>query len=344
MAPSRSNPLRTGPPARVCRRLGRVPGLLVFALVAAACGDGGGAGEGATTPDGQTPTTGGGPASLRVAFVAATTTLPLHVAKQTGIFDRHNLDVTLEQATNISDILPTLGRQFDISLGTATDLIRAGAAGIDVVQIAGNTVNTKANPFVQVIVPRDSGITDISQLGGKTVGSPTLSGVIHVGTLWWAKQQGVDPASIRGIEAPPPVLPDQLKAGRIDAVEALEPFATTLKREGFVSLGDPFSPISDPLATNFWVAQGSWARGQPDVVNRFVRSLEEARTFIEQNGPQARQILQEYTGMPAPVASSVPLPTYDFTVRARDLDTWVKVLKEVGQFEGTVDTSKLVLG
>lgn len=343
MGPTSSAPFRTRRCSRARFRLRLVPVLLILALVAAACG--GDDDEGAaTTTAGPTSTTDAGPATLRVAFVPATTTLPLHVAKQTGIFDRHNLDVTLEQAANISDILPTLGRQFDISLGTATDLIRAGAAGIDVVQIAGNTVSTKDNPFVQVIVPGDSGITDVSQLGGKTVGSPTLSGVIHVGTLWWAKQKGVDPGSIRGVEAPPPALPDQRKAGRIDAVEALEPFATSLKREGFVSLGDPFSPIADPLATNFWVAQGSWAREQRDVVNRFVQSLDEARTFIEQKGPEARQILQQYTGMPAPAANSVPLPTYDFNVRARDLDTWVKVLRDVGQLEGTVDPSKLVLG
>lgn len=328
-------------------RLGLVAGFVSLALLAVACGDDGDGAATTTVPQGATatsaPATAAGPTKLRVAFVAATTTLPLHVAKQTGIFERNNLDVTLEQATNISDIIPTLGRQFDISLGTATDLIRAGAAGIDVVQIAGNTVSTKENPFVQVIVPADSGITDVAQLRGKTVGSPTLSGVIHVGVLWWAKQKGVDPSSIKGVEAPPPALPDQLKAGRLDAVEALEPFATTLKRDGFVSLGDPFSPIADPLATNFWVAQGSWARGNRDVVNRFTRSLEEARSFIQQNGPQARQILQGYTGMPAPVANSVPLPTYDFGIRTQDLATWIKVLRDIGQFDGNVEPSKLVI-
>jgi hypothetical protein len=43
------------------------------------------------------------------------------------------------------------------------------------------------------------------------------------------------------------------------------------------------------------------------------------------------------------VASSVPLPTYNFDVRAGDLDKWVTVLKEIGEFNGQVDTRKLVL-
>ena len=322
------------------RRLPALAGVLALALVAAACG---GDGDGTTASQGGTETTSAGPTKLRISFVPATTVLPLHVAKAKGIFERNNLDVTLEQAANISDIPATLGRQFDIALATATDLIRAGGAGVDVVQIAGNTNSTKANPFVQIIVPANSGITDMAQLKDKTVGSPTLSGVIHAGVQYAAKQKGVDPASIKGVEAPSPALPDQLRAGRLDAVEALEPFATNLKRDGFVSIGDPFAAIADPLATNFWMAQGSWAKQNRAAIGRFVESLKEAQTFIEQNNAEARQILQGYSGMAAPVANSVPLPTYNFDIRTQDLATWVRVLKDIGQFNGNVDANKLVL-
>ncbi|MDQ3978481.1 MAG: ABC transporter substrate-binding protein [Actinomycetota bacterium] len=322
------------------RRAPVLASIVMLALVTVACG-----GDGNETSSGSqgADTTAAGPAKLRVSFVPATTVLPLHVAKEKGIFERNNLDVTLEQAANISDIPATLGRQFDISLGTATDLIRAGGAGLDVVQIAGNTISSKANPFVQIIVPADSGITDVAQLRDKTIGTPTLSGVIHAGVLWAAKQKGVNPDSIRGVEAPSPNLPDQLKAGRLDAVEALEPFATNLKRDGFTSIGDPFSPIADPLATNFWMAQGSWARQNRPAIDRFVQSLKEAQAFIEQNNTEARNVLQGYTGMAAPVANSVALPTYNFDIRTQDLGRWVQVLKDIGQFGGNVDPNKLVL-
>jgi len=322
------------------RRIPLLVAVAVVALVAVGCGGGT---KPQTQSQGNTATTAAGPTKLRIAYVPATTGLPLNVAKAKGIFERNNLDVTLQQATNISDIPVTLGRQFDISLGTATDLIRAGGAGLDVVQIAGNTNSTKANPFVQLIVRANSGITDVSQLAGKTVGSPTLSGVIHAAVQSWAKQNGVDPSAIKGVEAPSPNLPDQLKAGQVDAVEALEPFATTLKNAGNVSLGDPFAAIADPLATNFWIAQGAWAKANRPAIDRFVQSLKEAQAFIEQNNAEARQILQGYTGMAAPVANSVALPTFNFDIRTQDLATWVKVLKDIGQFSGAVDPNKLVL-
>lgn len=322
------------------RRVAVLATIVALALVTIGCGDDGNG----TSPGSQSVnTTTAGPVKLRISFVPATTVLPLQVAKAKGIFERNNLDVTLEQAANISDIPATLGRQFDIALATATDLIRAGGAGLDVVQIAGNTISSKANPFVQIIVPANSGITDVAQLKDKTVGSPTLSGVIHAGVLWAAKQKGVNPDSIKGVEAPSPNLPDQLKAGRLDAVEALEPFASNLRKDGFVSIGDPFSPIADPLATNFWMAQGSWAKANRPAIGQFVQSLKEAQTYIEQNNADARQVLQGYTGMAAPVANAVALPTYNFDIRVPDLNRWVQVLKDIGQFQGSVDPNKLVL-
>jgi NitT/TauT family transport system substrate-binding protein len=312
----------------------------VLALAASACGSGSGT---STQTQATTETTAAGPTALRVSYVPATTVLPLHIAKAQGFFERNNLDVTLTEAANISDIPATLGRQFDLALGTATDLIRAGAAGVDVVQVAGNTNSTKANPFVKLIVRPDSGITDVSQLKGKTVGTPTLSGVIHAAVKYEARQKGVNPADIGGVEAPTPNLPDQLRAGRIDAVEALEPIASQLIRAGNVAISAPFDSIGDPLATNFWMAQGSWAGKNRDAIARFVDALKQGQAFLEENPAEARRILQEYTRLPDAVASTVPLPTYNFDVRAGDLDTWVKVLRDIGELNGQVDTRKLVL-
>ncbi|HEX2046491.1 MAG TPA: ABC transporter substrate-binding protein [Acidimicrobiales bacterium] len=320
-------------------RRAAVAAVVALGLTGAACGgtDSSSQGQQGTT---ETPA---GPTALRVSYVPATTVLPLHIAKAQGFFTQNNLDVTLTEAANISDIPATLGRQFDLALGTATDLIRAGAAGVDVVQVAGNTNSTKSNPFVKLIVRPDSGITDVTQLRGKTVGTPTLSGVIHAAVKYEAKQKGVDPFTIGGVEAPTPNLPDQLRAGRIDAVEALEPIASQLIRAGNVAISQPFDAIGDPLATNFWLAQGSWANKNRDAVTRFVDALKQGQAFIDQNPTEARRILQEYTKLPEAVASSVPLPTYNFDIRSGDLDAWVKVLKDIGEFNGQVDTRKLVL-
>jgi NitT/TauT family transport system substrate-binding protein len=295
-------------------------------------------------PEETTTTAAPEPTDIRLAFVPATTGLLVNVAKEQGFFEDNGLNVELTPTANVSEIIPTLGQQVEISLGTSTDLIRAADSGLDVIQILGNTIDTDDNPFVRVIVPADSGIEGVADLAGKRVSSPTLSGVIHVATLYWAQQEGIDPESIEGVQVPPPATVEQFNAGQVDAAQALEPFASALVGMGNTSIGDPFASIGLPLATNFWVANSEWAANNADAVAAFKLSLEQAQAFIEADDEAARAILMGYTGMPAPVAAGVSLPTFDLDIRADDLTRWVDVLVSLNQFEGEIDVNDLVLG
>ena len=76
-------------------------------------------------PEETTTTAAPDPTPVRLVFVPATTGLLVNIAQEQGYFADNGLAVELTPATNISEIIPTLGQQVDISLGTATDLIRA---------------------------------------------------------------------------------------------------------------------------------------------------------------------------------------------------------------------------
>jgi len=69
----------------------------------------------------------GCPAKVQAAYIPAGTFPLVMVAKDAGIFPRHQLDVTLTPTQNISAIPPTLGRQFEVVPATAPDLIKAVA-------------------------------------------------------------------------------------------------------------------------------------------------------------------------------------------------------------------------
>jgi NitT/TauT family transport system substrate-binding protein len=333
-------------PPRPRRRPGALVAVLALVtLGAVACGDD----RTATDETRSTPSTtrqatpDDTPVALRIGFMPATSTLPLHVAEAQGFFERSDLDVTLTPVPEVSKAAAALGSQFDIVLSTATDLIRDSQAGLDVVEVAGNTISTEENPYVRIVTRADTGITEVDQLEGRTVGTPTAMGVEHAATLYWAKEEGADPESIKAVEASPPNLAGVLQAKQADAVQALEPFATQLVGAGQVSIGEPFSAIAKSVSTSFWVAQRAWAEENRDVITRFVDSLEQAQTFIEHNADEARQMLQGFAGLPADVAATVPLPTYDYAVRAPDLKAWAGALRDIDQLQGEVDTAKLVL-
>ena len=285
----------------------------------------------------------GAKTALRVAYVPVATALPAWVAKDKGIFDKHGLDVSLTPIQNLSTLIGAMGRQFDVAVSTAPDLLKAAASGIDVVAVAGLVIETSANQICMVIVRPDSGIKSVKDLAGKRIATPTVGAVIHTSVLYWLKKNGVDPASIKAVEVPFPNMGDQLKAGRVDAVQALEPFTSQLLAAGNVSLGDPLLAVADPVLFPFWIAQGAWARDNRPAIERWIRALTEAKDWMAQNDRETREIMVKYTRLPQAVADKIKLPTYQFSIRPEQLDVWAKVLKDLDQLSGNVDVSRLVV-
>ena len=283
------------------------------------------------------------PAPVRAAYIPVVTWLPAWVAKEKGFFAAHGLDVTLSPAQNLSVLPGTVGRQFDFAPSTAPDLLKAAGSGLDVVAVAASVFETEDNPSTQLIVTKESGIASAKDLVGKLVATPTLGGVIHVSVLYWLKKNGVDPTSVRAVEVPFPAMADQLKAKRVDAVEAVEPFAGALRNAGNVVLTDPLLSAGKEVLFPFWIAQGEWARSHRDVIGAWKASLDDAIAFIKANPDEARKIVAQYSKLPEAVVKATPFPTYRTEITAKDIGVWGDVMREIGQLPSPVDPGKLVV-
>ncbi|MBH5385027.1 ABC transporter substrate-binding protein [Bradyrhizobium diversitatis] len=286
---------------------------------------------------------GAAPIKIRVASVISSAWLPLWVAKDKGIFLEKGLDVDIMTVQNLSTTIGALGRQLDISGATAIDIVKAAAGGLDVVGVCGNTIETAANRQMRLIAGNQSGISSIGQLNGKTIGTPSINGVIHIATLLALKRGGVDPKSVRFIEMMFPNMADQLQAQRVDAVEAVEPFVAALNKSGHVDLGDPMLQVGDPITLTCWMANGTWARANADAIARWVAALEEARAYIAGYEVEAREILAKWTRLPNDVIESIVLPTYSTSLTAKHISAWIEATRETGQLTAQLNASNLVL-
>jgi NitT/TauT family transport system substrate-binding protein len=282
------------------------------------------------------------PIAVRAAYIPVVTWLPAWVAKEKGFFAAHGLDVKLTVAQNLSVLPGTLGRQFDFVPSTATDLLKAVGSGLDVVAVAAEVFETEDNPSTQVIVSKESGINSAKDMVGKLIATPTIGGVIHVAVLYWLKKNGVDPASVRAVEVPFPAMGDQLKAKRVDAVEALEPFAGALRNAGYVVLTAPLLSAGKEVLFPFWISQGAWAREHRDIITAWKASLDEAIAFIKDNPEEARNILAQYTKLPESVVKATPFPTYRTAITVKDIEIWANVMRDIGQLPNPVDPGKLI--
>ena len=141
----------------------------------------------------------------------------------------------------------------------------------------------------------------------------------------------------------PPQIADQLKAKRVDAVESLEPFAGALRANGNVSIATPLLSVGKDVLFPFWISQGAWARANLPTIKAWIAALEDAKSFIEKNPAEARKIMAQYTKLPEAVVQATPFPTYRFAIKPQDIQVWAAALRDVGQLDKEVDSSKLVV-
>ena len=281
--------------------------------------------------------------SIRVVYIPVITWLPALVAKDDGIFEKHGLDIAFTKAATIVNLPAALGKQFDMVPTTAPDLLNAAANGLNIAAVAGETVETSHNKSYQVMVRADSGIKTYKDLVGKRVLGPGVGSVMHVALLYAIKKQGGDPSKVIGLEAPVPAMADQLKAGRVDAVEQLEPFVGGMLAGGFKTLGAPLLEVADPVLFPFWIADATWARAHRDVLKKWVASLEDGLKVIKNDEKHARAVLAKYSGLPQKIVNRIPLPAYDFKITTAQLAVWQNVMVEQGYPVGKLDLNKIVV-
>jgi NitT/TauT family transport system substrate-binding protein len=280
---------------------------------------------------------------VRSAYVPAIPALAAWVAKDKGFFDAQGLDVSFIPVQNISLVPATLGKQLDIGFATTVDLIKASAGGLDIVAVAGGHFETEGSTSNVLVARKDSGIKSIKDIAGKTVATPTIGAILHVALLHWMMKEGIDANSIRAVEVPFANMPDQMAAGRIDVAVSAQPFGDRMLAAGNVSLGNELLQVASPVLATAWISDRGWAEANKEAIVKWTAALRQAKEFMAQNPREARDILAKYTKLPAPVVESLPLPNFETSLQAKDIDVWIKVLTELKQLQKPVDASKLLM-
>ncbi|KOX24872.1 MULTISPECIES: ABC transporter substrate-binding protein [unclassified Streptomyces] len=292
------------------------------------------------TVAGCSASTGGGEAedgTVRVALVdAAPPSLPL-LAERNGDFADQGLDVEISShpSTRIASFAASLGWEYDIAWGTPADVIASAWQGHDITVIAGSYTDRDDNQQGQMYAAESGAVGSATDLRGKRVAVPSLSGALFLAVLTSLKRAGVDTDDVRFVQMPFSSMLGELGSGGVDAVATVQPYMGAVEAAGHRPLGDPFLSIDSPVVAGVWIAKRTWAERNPRTISSFVAALNSADRWASSHEKDVRTFLSSALEVPRRGAAA-SLPDWDTSVTPEALAPWIEAMASSGQVHGSL--------
>ena len=136
-----------------------------------------------------------------VGFTAVPDFAAAFIAKERGFFDKHKLDVTLQQLPLTSNVPPALMSD-SIQIGGTTPpvFLQAVDSGLDLVAVAAGATYDNTKGFVNIVGKTGANIRTAQDFVGKKFGVPGIGGTMHVLVRRWLADKGVDSKRVTFIE------------------------------------------------------------------------------------------------------------------------------------------------
>jgi NitT/TauT family transport system substrate-binding protein len=221
---------------------------------------------------------------------------PVAVAKETGIFAKHGLDVSLINYGGSTDqLLESLATgKADAAVGMIHRWLKPLESGFDVKIIAG-----LHGGCMRLIGYRPANITKLADLKGKTIGVQGMDAPARHFFSVYLKKNGIDPErEITWKVYPRDLLGLAAEKGEIHAVAETDPIAFKIERDskgGFVELASNASgQYHDKVCCVVGVG-GKLARDRRPVATALARSLVEAYEWASGNIDESAKIFLKYT-------------------------------------------------
>lgn len=256
----------------------------------AACGDDGGSGASAGTGTGAAGSAGvngGLGEKIRLGWGGGACEAPLYSAYHQGFFRDEGLDVELVRfsGSTINDALSTA--KIHGAPGILFEWLKPIEQGLNVRLTTG-----LHRGCLRFVAGKDSGITELAQLRGKSVGTDAVGGSAMAFFSVDLAKAGIDPSKeIDWRIYPPDQLGTAIEKGEVPAIVGSDPFAWTVQQSGAgVEIGNNLSAEHRRQFCCTVALNKDLIDQYPDVAAKITRAWERGATWVGQNVPAAAQI------------------------------------------------------
>lgn len=309
----------------------------VTAAVLAGCGSSGGAGS-SGSGSGLEKT------HLSVGALAVADDAPLYIAINKGFFKQVGLNVTAVPVAQSTQAIPDMlrGSVDIIAAANYVSFFQAEAKGVLSFKVLADATHCQGGTFEVMTLP-GTGIKGPAGLAGKTVAVNLTNNVQTLTLDAVLKKDGVNPSSVHYVEVPFPDMVAALKAHRVDAISAIEPFLTASSEQlGAVPVVSQCTGPTVGFPLSGYFATSSWAQKNPNTAKAFQKALDKAQALADSNPAVVRQILPTYTKVTPKAAGVLKLNTYPATLSVSAMQQVANLMRSGGMLTKPLSVSSMM--
>lgn len=271
-------------------------------------------------------------------------TAGLYIAIKNGYFKQAGLDVTVTPIQQSTAALPDmLHGTVDIVAGANyVSWFQAQAKGAASLKVLASGTVCTPTTFGVLALP-SSHITKPADLAGKTIAVNLTNNVQTLTTNIMLKAAGVNPSSVKYVVIPFPDMITALTAHRVDAISAVEPFATGAKAAGAQMVLSECQGATASFPLSGYFATSAWAQSHPNTAKAFQQALEKGQAFAGSNPTAIRSILPTYTKITSAAAAKLDLNTYPSTLDPAPMQRIASLMLSGGMLTKPLDVNSLLL-
>lgn len=225
---------------------------------------------------------------------------PLYIAERQGFFDEVGLDVNIRPGGTAQDNLSQLlGGSADVSTVSWDAAVTATAEDLPIKLISGAGLISDVADTSGIVVRKDSGIADLSDLEGKTIAFNSLGSGGNVPVLQALTDAGVNLDSVEQVALPFASMRTSLSGSQVDAIFPSDSFYTqVISDDSFQVLAHPSREYRAGLGITLWSATDSWLQENGETAEKFNEAMAKAVDFYndEANVDAVYEVRSEVTG------------------------------------------------
>jgi NitT/TauT family transport system substrate-binding protein len=234
------------------------------------------------------------PTPFRIAFNTWVGYGPFYIAQQTGIFNRHHLDVELIRLEGTGERRAALlAKRIDALGSTMDDFVVGLSEGVNGEMVA---VLDESRGADGIVAKQD--ITTVSDLRGKRIAvQPGF--VNHFFLLYELQKAGIGPTDFQLVPLEPDTAFAALEAGEVDAAVTWEPHLSAVKGQTkfHVVMDTSYPQAQHIIFDNLLVRTDIGASRRNDVIE-LLKSWYEALDYMKRNQESTNKILGKVFDLP----------------------------------------------